>query len=151
MLSRLATVHTWLSIILICLGFFGNPDQVVSAEQQLTVHLLDSTGKIKTESRFWIDWNNEWLGILKTRKASPELTAKAIQLMKASLTHKESDHFCGHRPAYGIVATDADGKVLRTSLCFECFTWVLPGRRLNINAQSEELAKVLKEITESTP
>lgn len=132
-----------------CLGCA--PNQGFSAEQQLTVHLLDPTGKVQTASRFWIDWNNKWMGVIKTKKASPEQTAKVIDLMKIALTQTEADHFCGHRPAYGITATDSNGKTLKTSLCFDCYTWVLPGRRLSINARSAELAKVLKEIIDSTP
>ncbi|RYD48035.1 MAG: hypothetical protein EOP85_04355 [Verrucomicrobiaceae bacterium] len=65
--------------------------------------------------------------------------------------NEEASHFCGHDPIYGIEATENSGKVLKTSLCFSCTTWVKPGKRLRIDGEpgSENiLCKALREVIE---
>lgn len=124
------------------------------AEDAVTVHLLEPTGKRATRERFWIDWSNEWRGIVTTREATPEQAAKLVELFRGALLKREAEHRCGHDPIYGIVAKSADGKVLKTSLCFTCLTWVKPGKRLLIagGAGAEnDLCKALREVIELPP
>jgi len=125
-----------------------------SPEDAVTVHLLDPTGKRATKERFWIDWSNEWRGIVTTREATPEQSAKLVESFRRGLLKEEAGHFCGHDPIYGIVAKSADGKVLKTSLCFTCLTWVKPGKRLSIaggKGAENELCKALREVIELPP
>jgi hypothetical protein len=120
-------------------------------EAKLTVHLLDHRDLEKSPARFWIDWSKKWRGIVQTEEASPEQAAKVIAILRTSLLKTLSTNLCGHDPIYGIEAVDEEGKVLKTSLCFSCLTWVQPGKRLAIAGQpgsSNELCKALREIVE---
>jgi hypothetical protein len=125
-----------------------------AAEPVVTVHLLDPTGKRETKARFWIDWSKAWRGIVTTRAATPEQAKALVALCRTSLVNEEAEHFCGHDPVYGIEATSADGKALKTSLCFSCLTWVKPGKRLSIAGErgvGNELCKALRAVIELPP
>ena len=104
----------------------------IAGEAKLTLHMLDHTDKRKTETRFWIDWSKNWRGIVKSKTVTNEAADEIIIILRKSLLNTEATHFCGHDPIYGIEAIDTDGKVLKTSLCFTCLTWVKPGLRLDI-------------------
>ncbi len=136
-----------LVISLSLLGFLP-----VSAETpRVAVHLLDHIGKQKTKTRCWIDWSNQWRGIVSTKEVSGEDAGKIIRQLSESLKNAEAAHFCGHDPIYGIEATNAEGKSLKTSLCFTCLTWVKPGLRLNIDGErgaNNPLCKALREVIE---
>ena len=94
------------------------------AEPKVVLHLLDHTGKAKCEKRFWIDWSEEWRGIVKSKTLSKEDSLSVVKALRTSLLKESSSNFCGHDPIYGIEAVDAAGKTLKTSLCFKCVTWV---------------------------
>lgn len=124
---------------------------VHAGEQTVTVHLLDHTDKKETKSRFWIDWSKTWRGVVATKAASETEAGKIIKLLGRHLTNSEALHFCGHDPIYGIEATNSSGKVLKTSLCFTCLTWVKPGKRLDIAGTpgpENVLCKALREVIE---
>lgn len=108
----------------------------------MTVHLLDHTRysldkkrepiDSDPKKRFWIDWSKEWRNINDTRSVKGDEAVALHTLLRESLVNSEAQHFCGHDPIYGIVAVDAEGKILKTSLCFTCGTWVRPNERLDI-------------------
>jgi hypothetical protein len=123
----------------------------LSGEAMVTLHLLDHTAKKKTETRFWIDWNKEWRGIVSSKVVTKESADEIIILLRKSLLNTEAMQFCGHDPIYGIEAIDTDGKILKTSLCFSCLTWVKPGLRLDIAGDRDAnnlLCKKLREVIE---
>ena len=123
----------------------------LAAEPKVTLHLLDHTKKQKTEKRFWIDWNDEWQGVVETKAVSGEAAGKIIAQLEKSLLKEESDNLCGHHPIYGIEVTQQDGSVFKTSLCFSCCTWVKPKKRLAIAGKygaDNELCKMLRAIIE---
>ena len=118
---------------------------------KVTIHLLDHTDKQKTQTRFWIDWSKTWRGIISSKEVAGEDAEKVIKQLRSSLKNTEALHFCGHDPIYGIEATGSDGKVLKTSLCFTCLTWVKPGSRLEISGEKgpdNKLCKLLREFIE---
>ena len=123
-----------------------------AAEPKVTVHLLDHTDKKKTEERFWIDWCDNWRGIVKTKTVRGEEASALIAQLEASLEGTPSDNLCGHDPIYGIVATKGDGTQLKTSICFSCNTWVKPKRqRLSITGEygiDNPLCKALRRVIE---
>lgn len=115
------------------------------------IHLLDHTGKKKTETRFWIDWCKNWRGVVSSKVVTQKDAEEIIGLLRKSLLNTEAGHACGHDPIYGIEAIDVDGKVLKTSLCFSCLTWVKPGLRLEIKGErgiNHALCKKLREAIE---
>ena len=123
-------------------------------ETKVTVHLLDHTDAKHTEHRFWIDWNEKWRGIVASETVTGEKAGELIEMFQQSLETTEALHFCGHDPIYGIDATNADGKVLKTSLCFTCVTWVKPGLRLNVAGErgaDNELCRSLRTVIELPP
>ena len=123
----------------------------MAAEPKVTIHLLDHTKKMETEKRFWIDWNEEWQGVVEAKQVSGEVANKIIAQLDKSLLKHESDNKCGHHPIYGIEVTRKDGSTLKTSLCFSCNTWVKPKTRLAIagkNGADNELCKILRTIIE---
>ena len=72
-------------------------------------------------------------------------------MFQRSLEETEALHFCGHAPIYGSEATTADGKILKTSLCFTCVTQVKPGLRLNLaeeHGADNELCRILPTVIE---
>ena len=118
---------------------------------KVIVHLLDHTGKQETKSKFWIDWNESWRGIVTTKEASEEESLELVTKLREALSNTEAEHFCGHDPIYAVDAIDAEGKRLKTSLCFTCLTWVKPKKRLYITGQrgkDNELCQMLREIIE---
>lgn len=120
----------------------------------MIVYLLDHTGKKETPTRFWIDWSKNWRGIIETKRASEEQAGEIIKTLRSSLSSSEAMHFCGHDPVYGIEAKDQDGKILKTSLCFTCLTWVKPDLRLDITGKrgpENELCKLLRAVIELPP
>lgn len=126
----------------------------LAGEPSVTVHLLDHTDKKKTKTRFWIDWSNSWRGIVETKTVSGEKAAEIIKTLRANLSNAEAMHFCGHDPIYGIQAKDEDDKVLKTSLCFTCLTWVKPKLRLEISGErgaNNVLCKALRGVIELPP
>ena len=117
----------------------------------VTVHLLDHTDKVETKAKFWIDWSKKWRGVISTKVVTGDDAEKIIKQLRSSLTNTEAEHFCGHDPIYGIESTDSEGKVLKTSLCFTCLTWVKPGLRLSIAGKrgaENELCKMLRDVIE---
>lgn len=123
----------------------------LAGEAKVMLHLLDHTGKKKTERRFWIDWNNDWQGIVSSKVVTKEAADEIIILLRKSLLNTEAMHFCGHDPIYGLEAIDTDGKILKTSLCFSCLTWVKPGLRLDIAGElgiNNVLCKKFREMIE---
>jgi len=125
--------------------------QGVAEVPRVVVHLLDHTGKQETKTKFWIDWNKNWRGIVSSKEAPKDGAAKIVAKLRESLTNFEAEHFCGHDPIYGIEAIDSDGKRLKTSLCFTCLTWVKPKLRLSIAGElgkDNELCKMLREVIE---
>ena len=123
----------------------------MAAEPKVTLHLLDHTKKMETEKRFWIDWNEEWQGVVQSKTVSGKDAEKIIAQLKKSLLKHESDNLCGHHPIYGIEVTRKDGSTLKTSLCFSCTTWVKPKKRLSIAGKygaNNELCKTLRAIIE---
>lgn len=124
---------------------------VLAGEAKVTLHLLDHTAQKKTETRFWIDWSKEWRGIVSSKVVTKETADEIITLLRKSLLNTEASHFCGHDPIYGIEAINTDGKVLKTSLCFSCLTWVKPGLRVDIAGElgaNNVLCKKLREVIE---
>ncbi len=122
-----------------------------AGDAMVNLHLLDHTDEKTTETRFWIDWNNTWRGIVSTETVTNEAAEEIILLLRKSLLNTEAMHFCGHDPIYGIEAIDTDGKILKTSLCFACLTWVKPGLRLDMAGErgaNNELCKKLRELIE---
>jgi hypothetical protein len=122
-----------------------------AGESMVKIHLLDHTGKKKTQTRFWIDWSKNWRGVVSSKVVTQEGAEEIICLLRKSLLHTEAGHACGHDPIYGIEAIDCDGKVLKTSLCFSCLTWVKPGLRLDIAGERgihNLLCKRLREVIE---
>jgi hypothetical protein len=122
-----------------------------AGEATVTLHLLDHTTNKKTETRFWIDWSKDWRGIVSSKVVPKETADEIITLLSKSLLNTEAMHFCGHDPIYGIEAIDTDGKILKTSLCFSCLTWVKPGLRLDIAGEcgaNNVLCKKLREVIE---
>ncbi|MGB0153950.1 MAG: hypothetical protein ACPGFB_07950 [Verrucomicrobiales bacterium] len=120
-------------------------------ETKVIVHLLDHTDAKNTEQRFWIDWNEKWRGIVASETVTGEKAGELIEMFQRSLEETEALHFCGHDPIYGIEATTADSKVLKTSLCFTCVTWVKPGLRLNLAGErgaDNELCRALRTVIE---
>lgn len=129
----------------------ADASEVRAAEPKVTLHLLDHTKKLKTETRFWIDWNDEWQGITKTKTVTGKIAEAIIAQLEKSLLAEESDNLCGHHPIYGIEVTRQDGSTLKTSLCFSCNTWVKPKKRLAIEAEygaQQPLAKTLRAVIE---
>ncbi len=120
-------------------------------EAKVSLHLLDHTDRQRTETRFWIDWNKNWRGIVSSKVLTGQPAEEIILTLRQSLETTEATHFCGHNPIYGIEAIDAEGKGLKTSLCFSCLTWVKPGLRLNIAGErgaGNELCRKLREVIE---
>ncbi len=107
-----------------------------AAEPKLVIHLLDRSGKPPTEERFWVSWSKEWRGIIKTKSLTGEDAEKLLKLLKVSLSSTECDLLSGHDPTYGIVATNAEGKIIRASLCIRSLTWVKNRKRLNIRGDA---------------
>ena len=125
--------------------------QGVAEVPRVVVHLLDHTGKQETKTKFWIDWSKTWRGIVSTKKVSDEDAVKIIAQLRSSLKNTEAMHFCGHDPIYGLEAVDSEGKLLKTSLCFSCLTWVKPNLRLDISGKAgidNELCKILRGVIE---
>lgn len=123
----------------------------LAGEAKVILHLLDHTAKKKTETRFWIDWSKEWRGIVSSKVVTKQTSDEIIALLRKSLLNTEAMHFCGHDPIYGIEAIGTDGKILKTSLCFSCLTWVKPGLRLDIAGErgaNNVLCKKLREVIE---
>ena len=120
-------------------------------EAKVTVHLLDHTDEKKTETRFWIDVNEQWRGIVKTKEVVGEQAKQLIAVLDHSLQWVDSRNRCGHDPIYGIELVREDGSTLKTSLCFSCSTWVQPDRRMTIAGEhgiNNELCKKLREVIE---
>ena len=141
---------TLMKALLVTLAVFSGT-LASAAESQVTVHLLDHTGRKKTEARFWIDWSKNWRGVVASKVVTGKAADELILHMRQSLLNKEAGHFCGHDPIYGIEAIGADGKKLKTSLCFSCLTWVKPGLRLNIAGErgaNNALCRKLREVIE---
>lgn len=127
------------------------PISTLAGEPKVSVHLLDHTGEKRTKSRFWIDWSESWRGIVESKVVTGKEADEIITMLRTSLKTTEAAHFCGHDPIYGIEADDGEGRVLKTSLCFKCLTWVLPGRRLDIAGKTgieNELCRKLREVIE---
>lgn len=135
----------------------------LAAEPQVTIHLLDHTGKsdtpdklqrpTKEDSRpqFWLDWCDTWRSIDSSKTVKGDDAIKLIALLRKSLASSEAINLCGHHPIYGIDAVTPEGKVLTTSLCFTCGTWVQPSRRLEINGPygiDHPLCKALRSVIE---
>jgi hypothetical protein len=118
---------------------------LTGAETSVIVHLLDHTGKGDTANEsvrplsadtrplFWIDWSKNWRPVTATKTVKGAEADALNAQIKLSLESSESDNQCGHDPIYGIEATTSDGKVLKTSVCFTCGTWVQPEKRLSIS------------------
>ena len=136
---------------------------LAAAEPTMIVHLLDHTRKsdadyklvrrVQGDTRplFWIDWSKKWRAIDSTKSVAGQEAASLIALLRQSLANTEAGHLCGHDPIYGIEATDADGKSLKTSLCFTCGTWVQPGKRLDITGPmgiEHPLCQALRKVVE---
>ncbi len=133
----------------ICALFMWMP--IFAASTSVTVYLLDHTGAQSTKTNFWIDWSESNRSIVATQVVTGELADKIINELTSSLKSTEAAHLCGHDPIYGIIATNRDGRQLKTSLCFKCLTWVKPNRRLNIAGKAgvdNKLCKMLREIIE---
>ncbi|NNE93672.1 MAG: hypothetical protein HKN23_18640 [Verrucomicrobiales bacterium] len=120
---------------LVALLFFSSAGFAADKESSVTLHLLDHTDKVAAKEKFWIDWNNSWRGIVQTKTVTGKEADAVIALLKNSLKPDEQTNFCGHDPIYGVIATTAEGKQLKTSLCFKCVTWVQPKKRLVIAGQ----------------
>lgn len=141
------------------LGPPANFDYVKSVLDQtenptLKVHLLDHTGAKQWENRFWIDWNEEWQGVVAVKTASPADTQKIIKLLQKSLDTTEAMHLCGHSPVYGIEIFESGQLILSTSLCFSCLTWVRPGKRYYLSGKvgaENALCKALRAVIELPP
>ena len=137
-------------ILAFCLALFLG-SVALAGEAKVTLHLLDHTEKKETKERFWIDWCDRWQGVVETKTVTGEVADKIIAQLGKSLLKEESDNLCGHHPIYGIVATQEDGTVFKTSLCFSCGTWVKPKKRLSIAGKhgvNNELCKTLRAIIE---
>ncbi len=127
-----------MKLFLFTLALF-NTLHVSAATSKVTIHLLDHTDKIKTKTRFWIDWSKQWRGIISSKTVTNEAADKIIKQLGLSLKNTEAEHFCGHDPIYGIETITADGK---TRL------------RLDINGErgpNNELCKLLREVIELPP
>jgi hypothetical protein len=127
------------------------PQQSRAAEAKVTVHLLDHTHKKETKTRFWIDWADVWIGVVESKIVAGVEADNLVHLLRKSLLSTESLNLCGHNPVYGIEASTGDGKVLKTSLCFTCVTWVQPGRRLEISGTpgaENDLCVALRKVIE---
>jgi len=124
---------------------------LLAGEAKVTVHLLDHTDEKKTETRFWIDWCENWRGIVETKTVTGKAAEDIIAQMKQSLEDIESDKKCGHNPIYGIEVVYEDGSTFNTSLCFSCNTWVKPKTRMSIagkHGAENELCKKLRAVIE---
>ena len=122
-----------------------------AAEPMVIVHLLDHTDGKKTETRFWIDWSENWRGIAKTKIVTGEAADALIAQMEKSLMPHESPNLCGHDPIYGVEVTKKSGLRFKTSICFSCNTWVKPKKRLSIDGEhgiENELCKALRKVIE---
>ena len=137
-----------MKLLIVALTLFSNV-LALAGEAKVTLHLLDHTAKKKTETRFWNDWSKNWRGIVSSKVVTKETADEITAQLRKSLLNTEAMHFCGHDPIYGIEAIDADGKILKTSLCFSCLTWVKPGLRLDIAGErgaNNALCKKLREV-----
>ncbi|MEM1223702.1 MAG: hypothetical protein AAGH40_13185 [Verrucomicrobiota bacterium] len=105
------------------------------AEERVILHLLDPEGSPVAGKQFWIDWNDEWMAVAEKKEIRSIEAKEIINLLAAMLLPDEATHFCGHSPVYGIEAFRADGVELRTSLCFDCLTWVQPNKRMSISGE----------------
>lgn len=124
---------------------------LLAGEAKVTVHLLDHTDAKKTETRFWIDWCDNWRGIVETKTVTGKAADEIIAQMKKSLEDFESGNKCGHNPIYGIEVVYGDGSTFNTSLCFSCNTWVKPKTRMSIDGKhgiDNDLCKKLREVIE---
>lgn len=150
-------------LVLTTLGLISITSVLHAAEPTVTVHLLDHTGKSDTKNKlvptkkgdtrtlFWIDWSRNWRAIDSTKVVSGQEASDIIALLRQNLSNSLAEHFCGHNPIYGIEATDSDGKILKTSLCFTCSTWVQPDKRLKISGTrgvENPLCKALRKVIE---
>jgi hypothetical protein len=104
-------------------------------EERITLYLLDTESPQSKNSRFWIDWKNEWMGVKEKKEIQGKAAEEIIALLTVALLPEEADHLCGHSPVYGIEAIRADGIKVKTSLCFDCLTWVRPNKRLWISGE----------------
>ena len=112
---------------------------VRAAEPKVILYLLDHTRKEETEKKFWIDWSNAWVGIIKTKEIEGEEAELIVKQLRRSLKNTECTNFCGHDPIYGIIAKNKEGRTVKTSLCFKCGTWVKagPGKGLRLDIKGE--------------
>lgn len=149
------------------------PTLLWAGEAKLTLYLLDHTGKSDSKTAFeairkqdkqppfWIDWSKSWRGVTTMKSISGSDADTLISVLREHLLNTEAMHFCGHDPIYGVDAVTADGKPLKTSLCFKCGTWVKPDMRLDIKGRAginnplcKELRKLIelpKEVLEAKP
>ncbi|MCH9023052.1 MAG: hypothetical protein IID32_09865 [Planctomycetes bacterium] len=94
------------------------------------------------------------MAIVQSKTIKGEDAKKIVDLLGAMLKSSEATHFCGHSPVYGIVAKRADGNTVKTSLCFDCLTWVKPKKRLVIEGSrgiNNPLCLVLRKHIELPP
>lgn len=140
-------------ILLLLLIFFSI---FLKGEEQVTLYLLDSKASITGEDKFWIDWSNHWIAVSEKKEIRGEEAENIIVLLRTMLLPDEAEHFCGHWPVYGVKAHRSDGMELKTSLCFDCLTWVKPNKRMSIsgdrgldNLLCIELQKHIKLPTEA--
>ena len=141
----------WLAVVAVLAAMRCLVGAAGEGEVNVTLHLLDHTDEKKTASRFWLDWNDRWRGIVESKKITGDRAEEIIAKLRRSLLPEESTNFCGHDPIYGIEAVAADGKVLKTSLCFKCVTWVQPKKRLTIAGKpgaGNALCRLLREELE---
>ena len=122
-----------------------------ATEPKVIVHLLDHTDKQETKERFWIDWCDNWRGIVKTETVEGEAAKEVITALSVSLSDFPSKNKCGHDPIYGVEVTYEDGSTFKTSICFSCSTWVQPNKRLSIkdgHGIDNPLCKALRKVVE---
>lgn len=123
----------------------------LAGEAKVTVHLLDHTDEKKTEARFWIDWCDNWRGIVETKTVTGKAADEIILQLQKSLEDFPSDNKCGHDPIYGVEVLHEDGSTFKTSICFSCNTWVKPKTRMSVaggHGINNELCKKLREVVE---
>lgn len=123
-------------------------EEGVKSQPVVTIHLLRSHPSEKAVGRFWIDWNNKWADVIKSKRVEGDGAREIVQLLSEQLLPKPAENFCGHHPIYGVVARNNEGTVLKTSLCFKCGTWVKPGLRLSISGNSNSEDSLLSRLRE---
>lgn len=102
-------------------------------EPLVKLHLLGDVQERGEKGGFWIDWCENRRTIEKSALIEGDDVREIIESLSSHLLSRDAGNLCDHSPAYGIIARDEQGRILTTSLCFSCSSWVRPKRRLKIS------------------